>query len=77
MLYCKWCRFQCFKCCIVIDKYFAISTKMDTEDTYESMFEEVGESWDESEIRALITLVKANEFLVNKTEKDFWNKEKR
>lgn len=50
---------------------------MDTEDTYENMFENVGESWDESEIRTLITLIKANEFLVNKTDKDFWNKEKK
>lgn len=47
------------------------------EETYNlDTFEEV-EEWNESEIRSLITLIKANEFLVNKSNKDFFNKEKK
>ncbi|XP_067208768.1 uncharacterized protein [Linepithema humile] len=50
---------------------------MKMEETYDlDTFEEV-EEWNESEIRSLITLIKANEFLVNKTNKDFFNKEKK
>jgi len=51
---------------------------MDIEEQNElDMFEEVGENWDESDIRSLIAHVKANQFLVNKTETDFKNKEKK
>ncbi|XP_077256583.1 transcription factor Adf-1-like isoform X3 [Temnothorax americanus] len=51
---------------------------MDIEEQNElDMFEEVGENWDESDIRSLIAHVKANQFLVNKSERDFKNKEKK
>ncbi|XP_071649573.1 uncharacterized protein [Temnothorax longispinosus] len=51
---------------------------MDIEEQNElDMFEEVGENWDESDIRSLIAHVKANQFLVNKSERDFTNKEKK
>lgn len=36
-----------------------------------------GDEWHEHEIWSLITLIKANEFLVDKTNKDFFNKEKK
>lgn len=52
--------------------------KMDIEEQYElDILEEVGEEWDEPEIRSLISHVKANQFLVNKTETDFKNREKK
>lgn len=51
---------------------------MDNKEEYNcDMLEEDGEEWHESEIRSLITYIKANDFLVNKTKKDFWNKEKK
>lgn len=51
---------------------------MDIEEQNElDMFEGVGENWNESDIWSLIAHVKVNQFLVNKTETDFKNKEKK
>ncbi|KYN12231.1 hypothetical protein ALC57_15600 [Trachymyrmex cornetzi] len=51
---------------------------MDTEEQYDwDILEETGEEWQEFEIRSMIAHVKANKFLIDKTEKDFRNKEKK
>lgn len=50
-------------------------TEYDDLDNFDT-FEESGE-WNESEIRSLITLIKANDFLINKSDKDFFNREKK
>lgn len=65
-----------FYTCVII--YHISSTKTDTEEyDYENMVEELEEEWNESEIRSLITYIKANELLFNKADKDFWNKGKK
>ncbi|KYM94570.1 hypothetical protein ALC62_14799 [Cyphomyrmex costatus] len=50
---------------------------MDTEEQYDWDMLEAGEEWHESEIRSIIAHVKANKFLIDKTQKDFSNKEKK